>query len=178
MREPYLGRVITKAEAVKENPESNYSVDYSDLFMLPDEIMMLSFNYTNTLNEYKEDCSTINYIHGKLEEPESVIFGYGDELDESYNHIKRLNNNELLSNFKSSKYLESDRYRKLLQFIESAPFQVCILDIHSGILIGPCSTQYLNMIIVFPLNHTIMNKEMGRTIILTSYTTYQETSQI
>lgn len=132
MREPYLGRVIRKAEAVKENPESNYSVDYSDLFMLPDEIMMLSFNYTNTLNEYKEDCSTINYIHGKLEEPESVIFGYGDELDESYNHIKRLNNNELLSNFKSSKYLEADRYRKLLQFIESAPFQVCIMGHSCG----------------------------------------------
>lgn len=132
MREPYLRRVIRKAEVVKANPNSNYNNDDLYLFMLPDEIMMLSFNYTNTLNEYKEDCSTINYIHGKLEEPESVIFGYGDELDESYNHIKRLNNNELLSNFKSSKYLESDRYRKLLQFIESAPFQVCIMGHSCG----------------------------------------------
>lgn len=124
--------IIKKAEAIKANPNSNYNNDDLYLFMLPDEIMMLSFNYTNTLNGYKEDCSTINYIHGKLEEPESVIFGYGDELDESYNHIKRLNNNELLSNFKSSKYLEADRYRKLLQFIESAPFQVCIMGHSCG----------------------------------------------
>lgn len=132
LKEIHFRFIIKKAKAIKAEPNSNYNDDDQYLLMLPDEIMMLSFNYTNTLDGYKEECSTINYIHGELEEPESVIFGYGDELDESYNHIKRLNNNELLSNFKSSKYLESDRYRKLLQFIESAPFQVYIMGHSCG----------------------------------------------
>ena len=49
----------------------------------------------------------IKHIHGDLEHPESVIFGYGDELDRDYKDLARLNDNEYLRNIKSIKYLES-----------------------------------------------------------------------
>ena len=125
-----LNNVINKPSGAQS---SSMSIkDFKEEHLLPNNVLLLNFNYTNTILLYKTNASSTNYIHGKLEEPKGVIFGYGDELDESYNHIKRLNNNELLSNFKSSKYLESDRYRKLLQFIESAPFQVCIMGHSCG----------------------------------------------
>lgn len=103
--------------------------------MEADNIMLLSFNYTKTASLYiseKEEYFTVNYIHGKLETPESVIFGYGDELDEKYKQLQNLNDNECLKNVKSIKYLEADNYRKVLQFIESAPFQVCIMGHSCG----------------------------------------------
>ena len=100
----------------------------------PSAIMMLNFNYTSTPEQYVSDPSkvTINYIHGKLENPESVIFGYGDELDFGFNKLKNMNDNEALRNIKSIRYLESDNYRKMLEFIESAPFQLCIMGHSCG----------------------------------------------
>ena len=41
-----------------------------------------------------------NYIHGELERPENIIFGYGDELDKDYQGILDRNDNELLKNVK------------------------------------------------------------------------------
>ncbi|MBR2147607.1 MAG: hypothetical protein IJ925_09380 [Muribaculaceae bacterium] len=74
----------------------------------------------------------LNYIHGRIEKPQSIIFGYGDELDENYYKLQKLNNNECLSNVKTIKYQESDNYRKVLEFVESAPFQVCIMGHSCG----------------------------------------------
>lgn len=104
-------------------------------FFLPDSIMFLNFNYTNTTKLYlpiPKPGFEINHIHGELSKPDSVIFGYGDELDENYRNISNLNDNEYLKNFKSIKYLESDRYRKALQFMDAAPFQVYILGHSCG----------------------------------------------
>ena len=97
-------------------------------------IMLLSFNYTRTAQLYAENNSKVqvNYIHGKLEKLESVIFGYGDELDQDYEKLKNLNDNECLRNMKSIRYLEADNYRKMLEFIESGPFQVCIMGHSCG----------------------------------------------
>ena len=64
--------------------------------------------------------------------PDSVIFGYGDDLDENYKKISNLNDNRYLTNFKSIKYLESDRYRKALQFMDAAPYQVFIMGHSCG----------------------------------------------
>ena len=104
-------------------------------FCLPDNIMLLNFNYTNTANKYVQTNNPlfeINHIHGELSKPESIIFGYGDELDENYKKISNLNDNEYLTNFKSIKYLESDRYRKALQFMDAAPYQVFIMGHSCG----------------------------------------------
>lgn len=101
---------------------------------VPSSIMLLNFNYTNTLEQYVNDTSKVkvNYIHGKLDNPESVIFGYGDELDAEYKKLQELNENECLRHVKSIRYMESDRYRKVLEFIESAPFQICIMGHSCG----------------------------------------------
>lgn len=103
-------------------------------FTLPDNIMLLSFNYTGTAEMYNmSDVCSLNYIHGKLDNPDGVIFGYGDELDEkNYKELKEHSNNECLRNVKSIKYLESDSYRKVLDFIESEPFQVYIMGHSCG----------------------------------------------
>lgn len=102
-------------------------------YMLPDAVMLLNFNYTHTAQLYHEaDLGFINYIHGKIDNPQSVIFGYGDELDDDYKKLQKLNENECLTNVKTIKYQESDNYRKLLSFAEFAPYQVCIMGHSCG----------------------------------------------
>lgn len=101
---------------------------YSDI----EDIMLLSFNYTKTPELYTIPGTTVNYIHGRLVEPNGVIFGYGDELDDDYKKLSNKNDNECLKKMKSIKYLESDNYRRMLEFIESAPFQVVIMGHSCG----------------------------------------------
>ena len=103
--------------------------------LYPDRIMLLNFNYTKTADMYMpvdEHHFPINHIHGNLSKPESVIFGYGDELDSKYQEISSLNNNELLKNIKSIRYLEDRNYRDVLEFVESAPYQIYIMGHSCG----------------------------------------------
>ena len=108
------------------------SYDIQNDFLSPDNVLMLNFNYTNTPQKYIRDNSNINYIHGWLSSPKSVIFGYGDELDDNYIKLQNLNDNEYLKYIKSIRYLEHENYRIVLRFIESAPFQVCIMGHSCG----------------------------------------------
>ena len=119
-------------EDYKNNLKKGYSGKYPRPFMMPDNIMLLNFNYTKTASLYETDNFKTNYIHGRLEHFESVIFGYGDELDEKYKELQNSGNNDCLYNIKSIKYLESDNYRKVLDFIESDLFQVCIMGHSCG----------------------------------------------
>lgn len=100
----------------------------------PTRIMMLNFNYTSLADKYLPDNNDdiVNHIHGSLSNPDSIIFGYGDELDENYKTILNKNDNEYLRNIKSIKYLESPNYRKLLEFIESSPYQIYIMGHSCG----------------------------------------------
>lgn len=103
---------------------------------LPDRIMLLNFNYTRTADIYLENADklifSVNHIHGTLTEPRSVIFGYGDELDDDYKALLKCNDNSLLRNIKSIRYTETDKYRKFLSFIESSPFQIYIMGHSCG----------------------------------------------
>lgn len=67
-----------------------------------------------------------------MNNPNSVIFGYGDELDNDYRTIVNKNENKFLDNIKSIKYLEAENYRKLLSFIESEPYQIVIMGHSCG----------------------------------------------
>lgn len=99
----------------------------------PKRTLLLSFNYTNTSDLYK--CAYVEdeiLIHGNLNNPKDIIFGYGDELDKDFKDIVDRNENELLKNVKSVKYLETDNYKKMLNFIESEPFQVFIMGHSCG----------------------------------------------
>lgn len=97
-----------------------------------ENVLLLNFNYTTTPEMYLADNSTVNYIHGKIDDPQSVIFGYGDELDENYKKLKEQNDSECMRHVKSIRYLEHDNYRRMLMFIESAPFQVVIMGHSCG----------------------------------------------
>jgi hypothetical protein len=104
-----------------------------EIFMLPDNVMILNFNYTNTADSYNHPpLGYTIHIHGGLNNRDSIIFGYGDELDEKYQQLQALNENECLKNIKSIRYLESDNYRKVLRFLEDAPFQVLIMGHSCG----------------------------------------------
>ncbi|MCR4829392.1 MAG: bacteriophage abortive infection AbiH family protein [Bacteroidales bacterium] len=107
----------------KQMPENYYALS---------KIMLLNFNYTSTPEMYLSDKATVNYIHGNLEDPQSVIFGYGDELDENYKKLKEQNDFECMRQVKSIRYLEHDNYRRMLEFIESAPFQAVIMGHSCG----------------------------------------------
>lgn len=109
-----------------------YSVNKFDEKSYPSSIMLLNFNYTNTPCHYQSVNTTVNYIHGRIDAPKDVIFGYGDEQDDDYKKLQKLNDNECLTNIKTIKYQESDNYRKLLSFAESAPYQICIMGHSCG----------------------------------------------
>ncbi len=107
--------------------------DVERMKLIPKRIMLLSFNYTDTVQKIRNFNITHNYIHGKLDNPQNIIFGYGDELDKDYKEILDMNNNEILRHAKSGKYLETRRYREMLEFIQEAPFQVFIIGHSCGI---------------------------------------------
>ena len=135
---------INNVNNIYYSREKNKQLSEADLYqtpvnynaiLLPDNIMVLNFNYTKLACNYIEEdgeCFKINNIHGELDMPDSVIFGYGDDLDENYKKISNLNDNRYLANFKSIKYLESDNYRKALQFMDAAPYQVFIMGHSCG----------------------------------------------
>ena len=105
---------------------------YKQQKLRPKRTMLLSFNYTGTAKMYDGNNIELNLIHGDLEHPENIIFGYGDELDKNYQDILDKNNNEFLRNVKSVKYLETRHYHELLEFLLSAPFQVLIMGHSCG----------------------------------------------
>lgn len=98
--------------------------------------IILNFNYTKTaeriyLNE-DNDYQFIN-IHGELNNPNNpIIFGYGDELDDHYKEIEKLQDNDFLENIKSIKYHTTGNYRELLGVLESQPYQVYIMGHSCG----------------------------------------------
>lgn len=122
-----LGNLGLSFESVDENNKRRYKGK-----LIPHKIMLLSFNYTATVNNYAECNDRVNHVHGDLEHPEKIIFGYGDELDKDYQEILDRNDNELLNNAKSVKYLETRSYRNLLEFLKSGLFQVVILGHSCG----------------------------------------------
>ena len=122
---------------LKEYSESKQNVNniLDDYLVLPNQILLLNFNYTNTCNQYfdnKQNYISQIHIHGSLDKPNSLIFGYGDEMDKDYEFIQDLNDNQYLEKIKSIKYLEGDNYRKLLNFIESDKFQIYIMGHSCG----------------------------------------------
>lgn len=103
---------------------------------LPENLLLVNFNYTDIAELYfpkeYQKIITYNHIHGDLAHPQSIIFGYGDEMDKYYKELEELNDNEYLNNIKSIKYLEATNYRNLLAFIESAPYQIYIMGHSCG----------------------------------------------
>lgn len=108
--------------------------EYFDL--KPSEILFLNFNYTDIEKHYcfNDDfkIETI-HIHGEINNTQNpIIFGYGDELEENYSKLENLQDNAYLENIKSVKYLETDNYKHMLNFINSDKYQIIILGHSCG----------------------------------------------
>ena len=125
------GRTMHRINIWKESPKTS---TIPEAFYLPNDILFLNFNYTNTAQLYIKPRyrNQENHIHGEISNPRSIIFGYGDELDEKFKELKEHKNNACLSHIKSIRYLEAPNYRNMLSFIESEPFQVIILGHSCG----------------------------------------------
>lgn len=100
----------------------------------PAQTLILNFNYTSTAKRlYAEKLYEVVNIHGELgNERNPIIFGYGDELDDDYKRIEKLQDNDFLENIKSVRYHETSSYRRLLGFIESEPYQVITMGHSCG----------------------------------------------
>lgn len=129
------GQIVDKhkAQLIEDITKGKESVCRE--YALPERTLLLNFNYTSTADLYVSKGSDfeINHIHGELDNDKNpIIFGYGDELDDDYKEIAKLNDNDYLKNIKSIRYLETDNYRRLLSFIDSAPFQIYIMGHSCG----------------------------------------------
>lgn len=136
MIEPFDKNTIS-VQAMGQNGELKLqfiSAEVKNLHVNPNRIMMLSFNYTTLADLYlpKANSYTVNHIHGTIADPDSVIFGYGDEMDSNYKTMLDKNDNEYLHFIKQYRYLETPKYREILEFIESYPFQVYIMGHSCG----------------------------------------------
>ena len=69
------------------------------------------------------------HIHGTLDE--DIIFGYGDDTDSEYIQMKNSNEKELLRNFKTFEYLQSNKYRKVLNELDTFEHYEALIIGHS-----------------------------------------------
>jgi hypothetical protein bacD2_23990 len=102
---------------------------------VPDKILLLNFNYTNTAEKLyvKGGAYEVINIHGELNNKNNpIIFGYGDELDDDYKTIEKLQDNDFLENIKSINYHKTRNYRRLLDFIHSGLYQVFVMGHSCG----------------------------------------------
>ena len=96
--------------------------------------LILNFNYTRTVKQlYVRDWDKIINIHGELGSQQNpIIFGYGDDMDDDYKRIEKLQDNDFLENIKFVHYHETDNYRRVLDFIESDAYQAVIMGHSCG----------------------------------------------
>ncbi|MGX5690346.1 AbiH family protein [Arcticibacter tournemirensis] len=122
---------------------------------IPDTSLVLNFNYTQTPERYFSPQKNavlkgpikFNYIHGQCRNPEnSIIFGFGDELDKDYERLEAIDSKEIFSYFKSFSYFKTSNYYNLVRFIDDTDFQVYIMG-HSC---GLSDRTMLNMIFEHP----------------------------
>jgi hypothetical protein len=102
---------------------------------VPDNTLVLDFNYTGTVDRYLTDNFTlvrdgrirVNYIHGRAGDRKyPIIFGFGDERDDRYSLIERTDLKGAMKFIKSFGYFANHHYHDLIRFIESGEFQVYI----------------------------------------------------
>ena len=136
---------LEKENFIKSQIEALHRDVLELINLYPTETLLLNFNYTNTTLDYIDEFNKINgnyedyniseiHIHGELNNPENpIIFGFGDDVDKKYQEFEDLNDNRYLENFKSIAYLQTDNYKKLLEFIDSEEYQVFIFGHSCGI---------------------------------------------
>lgn len=106
------------------------------IFYLPDNILVISFNYTDTIDKYIQSLPSsqrfkVNHIHGDLQNLDEMIFGYGNEDDKFYKTL--LNSpSEFTTQLKFIRYSYDERYREISEFLNQDTFQVYIMGHSCG----------------------------------------------
>lgn len=132
---------MQKTLSVKGDPQNDLYVTEDGDVKLNKDILMLSFNYTNLVNSYRDALNeelrlsafTSICIHGTLSGKDDMIFGFGDEFDKRFSEFEELNNNALFKHVKSFGYVKTEEYRKLLQFVNGEKFEVHVLGHSCGL---------------------------------------------
>lgn len=115
--------------------------DFDKIFRLPDkdgEVLFLNFNYTNTIELYLKQFSNeshrykVTNIHGQLGDLNSVVFGFGDEVDSMYQEMEDFNSNLLFHHIKSFKYFQYSNYSKLHNFMQNR-YEVYVIGHSCGL---------------------------------------------
>lgn len=134
------------ADADKEKFKKLILSQDADSFfdLIPNHTLFLNFNYTFTELHYELPFHKSEWKNGKIaefihihgsnrkEDNNPIIFGFGDELDEDYKRIEKLNDNDYLENIKSIRYLDTDNYKRLLEFVNSGKYQIMIMGHSCG----------------------------------------------
>ncbi|TMM29815.1 hypothetical protein FDT66_08045 [Polaribacter aestuariivivens] len=106
------------------------------------ESYIANFNYTDsscfynlvTYQNISYRNTNINSIHGEVNsEHFKPVFGFGDEMDEDYQLIENIDDNEYLKFFKSFQYFQNTAYNNLLRQIDSIKYQVIVLGHSCGL---------------------------------------------
>ena len=106
----------------------------------PQKFLFLNFNYTSLLSKYlglmefNSKNFSHNQIHGEIESnPNSIIFGYGDDSHPEYSNLENEDNDDLLKNIKSFYYPAKPHYNELIDFVENDVFEVYIIGHSLGL---------------------------------------------
>lgn len=127
-----------KPAKIKDQIKDHFEEELSDVNKDTDQVLFLNFNYTDTLWRYSypiaRNISNVINIHGQLnDERNPIIFGYGDEMDEYYQRIENVNDNEFLKKMKSFSYFKTSNYLELNRFINSNFYSVVIMGHSCGL---------------------------------------------
>ena len=138
LRKIQLSNNISKCSNIYKNIYSVSAFEKASRLLnaSKEHLLFLNFNYTKTESLYIEHSNNFEniHIHGELDNPNNpIIFGYGDEIDDEYKLIEKENDNKYLENIKSIKYLETNNYKKLLNFIDSDKYNIFIMGHSCGI---------------------------------------------
>jgi hypothetical protein len=105
----------------------------------PEEILFLSFNYTNTLAKMFRSTIDMNsyhilHIHGQINNAENpIIFGYGDDTHHYYKEIEIEDSFDPMMYIKSFHYPKTENYHTLLNFMSSQKYEVFIVGHSCGL---------------------------------------------
>ena len=104
-------------------------------------VIFVNFNYTKLLElcivKLKGVNPDVNVkyfpIHGSLNNPETIIFGYGDDTNKHYQDLEDEDNNEYLKNIKSFYYPNESHYIDLINALYEQEFDVFVFGHSLGL---------------------------------------------
>ncbi len=106
--------------------------------------IVINFNYTSTLDLYKDHVDEIIHIHGELMNHSNnpIIFGYAANEDDTLELLNK-SDNQFLLNRKQYEYLSSNNFERIVAILKESSEKNVFLMGHSC---GPSDSLILNKI--------------------------------